>query len=173
MSARQPVAQEATSPAGVRAAVRHVLLVFSVVIKVKPGDKSLVEKVCITAGCTYFRSTVCVFQDWHFQFHVKEGFIAPVHQQINIPVQRGLMGTHQAWLKNGSAHRVTPGCTVKEQVKYSQFISVASNLCLSRQKKHLCIVFFNAFFNAKGGHSPMGRVLQGLSVWGEHPSMHQ
>lgn len=32
---------------------------------------------------------------------------------------------------------------------------------------------FNAFFfYVKGGHSPMGHVLQGLSVWGEHLSLH-
>lgn len=66
--------------------------------------------------------TLCIFQEWYFQFHVKEDFIAPVHQQINIPVQRGRMGMYQAWVKNGSAHRVTPGCTVKEQVKYRENI---------------------------------------------------
>lgn len=74
-------------------------------------------------------SSLCVFQEWHFQSHVKEGFTAPVHRQINVPVQRGLMEMYLALVKNGSAYGVTPGCTVKEQVKDSQ--PVYFDVCLS------------------------------------------
>lgn len=48
---------------------------------------------------------------------MREDFIVPVDQQIQIPVQQELMETCQDWLRKGSAPCVTLECTVKEQVQ--------------------------------------------------------
>ena len=55
-------------------------------------------------------------------------FIAPVGQQLNVPVHQEPMETCQDRLRNYSAHYVTLACTVKEQV---QQIHSSENCLLS------------------------------------------
>ena len=83
-------------------------------------------------------------QEWRFHCHVREDFTVPAEQQINSHVQQGPMETCQDWLKSSSAHCVTLGCTVKNQVQYilSPYISIIYLL-------HICItdIYLSLFFS--------------------------
>ena len=59
-----------------------------------------------------------VHQGRYIRIHVREDFIVPVDQQINIPVQLVPTEIPQGLLMNCSAHRANLGCTAKEQVQY-------------------------------------------------------
>lgn len=120
-------------------------------------------------------NAISAHQDWYFHFPVRKDFIVPVEQQIHIPVLQGPMETCQDWLKNGSAHRVTPGCIVKEQVQcihssdpYQLHIFVTDTFMCKQLQFKLCI----NYMSLKGGLSPVDLVLQDLFVLVEPLNLH-
>lgn len=158
VSDRQPVFQAATSSGKVRVAVRCALLVSIVKIKVKPKRQIGWQKHFAGRILNAFW-ILSVYQEWHFHFSARKDFIVRGVQQINTPVQQGHTEICQGWLKNGSAHSVTLGCTVKRQV---QFI-----LCSGSPLNVLCC-FFSSSSNKKGkwNHSWMKFVWrESISQW--------
>lgn len=121
VSDRLPVFQAATSSGKVRVAVRCVPLVSTVKIKVKLNRQIIGPRKHFAGRILNAFWILSVCQEWHFHFSARKDFIVRGVQQINTPVQQGLTEICQGWLKNGSAHSVTLGCTVKRQVQFIRF----------------------------------------------------